>query len=177
MVYKSIFRQFNFSKISILHNTAILYFVLFLSTINLVSYGLIRDYFTPTIFILVATITSFFSMNMTVILSIALVSSNIIKQGPKIRFYEGMQTSDKKDDAIDKVTSAPDILSKTNSTDTPLPEERKSDEIKNLKVIEDKYTELLMLQDKILGNITALEDSLGSAEKIVKSMSKTVSLP
>jgi hypothetical protein len=53
-----------FSKISILHNTAILYFVLFLSTINLISYGLIRDYFTPTIFILVATITSFFSMNM-----------------------------------------------------------------------------------------------------------------
>ena len=165
-------KQFNFSKISVLHNTAILYFVLFLSTINLVSYGLIRDYFTPTIFILVATITSFFSMNMTVILSVALVSSNIIKQGPKFRFYEGMEASDKKDD--NKETPLLELISKT---DIPLPEERKSDEVKNLKVIEDKYTELLMLQDKILGNITALEDSLGSAEKIVKSMSKTVSLP
>jgi hypothetical protein len=89
-----------------------------------------------------------------------------------MRFYEGLQISDKKDD--NKETP---LLELTSKTDIPLPEERKSDEVKNFKVIEDKYTELLMLQDKILGNITALEDSLGSAEKIVKSMSKTVSLP
>ena len=81
MVSKSFLKQFGNSKINVLHNRAVLYFVLFLSTINLMSYGLVHDFFTPTIFILVAIITSFFSKNMTVILSVALVSCNVIKHG------------------------------------------------------------------------------------------------
>jgi hypothetical protein len=163
------------SKINILHNRAILYFVLFLSTINLVSYGLVKDFLTPTIFILVAIITSFFSKNMTVILSVALVSCNVIKQGAKIRLSEGMDNNDMKqsenevDDSVDE--------EKTTDSVTPIPIDTKKDNVQDINEIEMKYKELLILQDAILGNINALEDSLGSAEKIVKSMTKTVSSP
>jgi hypothetical protein len=182
MVSKNFLRQFNSSKINILHNRVILYFVLFLSTINLVSYGLVRDYFTPTIFIIVAMITSFFSKNMTVILSIALVSCNILKQGSKIRLNEGMETSDTKGDAADSPTPTDSEVASVETKnkmkdDKAKDDTMKDDKVKNIKIIEDKYKELLMLQDKILGNISTLEDSLGSAEKIVKSMSKTVSPP
>jgi hypothetical protein len=58
---------------------------------------------------------------------------------------------------------------------TPTSIDTKKNDIPELNVIENKYKELLVLQDAILGNINALEDSLGSAEKIVQSMTKTVS--
>ena len=181
MVSKNFLKQFNSSKINVLHNRAVLYFVLFLSTINLMSYGLVNDYFTPTIFILVAIITSFFSKNMTVILSVALVSSNVIKQGAKIRLSEGMDNNDnvenmdienEKDKKMENVGNED-----KKKTTTPTPIDTKKDDAQDLKVIENKYKELLVLQDAILGNINALEDSLGNAEKIVKSMTKTVSSP
>ena len=82
-------RSFN-----ILHNSFILYFMLFLSTINLVGCGLIGDFMLPTFFILIGVITSFFSKNMTVILTIALVSSNIIKYATKGGLYEGFEEDD-----------------------------------------------------------------------------------
>jgi hypothetical protein len=179
MVSKS-FLKYN-SKINVLHNRAILYFVLFLSTINLVSYGLVKDFLTPTIFILVAIITSFFSKNMTVILSVALVFSNVIKQGAKIRLSEGMDTNIKleKKDKEDKEAVGDSVVDEDKTTDTvtPVPIDTKKDNVQDINVIEKKYKELLILQDTILGNINALEDSLGSAEKIVKSMTKTVSPP
>jgi hypothetical protein len=160
MVSKNFLRQFNSSKINILHNRVILYFVLFLSTINLVSYGLVRDYFTPTIFIIVAMITSFFSKNMTVILSIALVSCNILKQGSKIRLNEGMETSDTKGDATDGPTPTDSEVANSVETKNKMKDDKakddtmKDDNVKNIKIIEDKYKELLMLQDKTLGNIS-----------------------
>jgi hypothetical protein len=161
------------SKINVLHNRAILYFVLFLSTINLVSYGLVKNFLTPTIFILVAIITSFFSKNMTVILSVALVSCNVIKQGAKIRLSEGMkdmkQSENEVDDSVDE--------EKTTDSIMPTPIDTKKDNVQDINEIEMKYKEPLILQDAILGNINALEDSLGSAEKIVKSMTKTASPP
>lgn len=181
MVSKNFLKQFNTSKINVLHNRAILYFVLFLSTINLISYGLVNDYFTPTIFILIAIITSFFSKNMTVILSMALVSSNVIKQGSKIRLSEGMDTNDKVDDKgmkneLDKKKEdVGDETTKKTTDTTPTPIDTKKDDLPELNVIENKYKELLVLQDAILGNINALESSLGSAERIVQSMTKTVS--
>ncbi len=174
MVSKNLIKQFGSSKINVLHNRAVLYFVLFLSTINLMSYGLVQDFFTPTIFILVAIITSFFSKNMTVILSVALVSCNVIKQGAKIRMSEGMEDkADNKDKDLEKKKGGDE--DKTTDNETPTPIDTKKDNTQDIKLIESKYRELLVLQDTILGNINALEDSLGSAEKIVQSMTKTVS--
>ena len=172
MVSKNFLKQFNSSKINVLHNRAILYFVLFLSTINLMSYGLVQDFFTPTIFILVAIITSFFCKNMTVILFVALVSCNVIKQGAKIRMSEGMEDKvESKDQDMEKKRTGDE----DKPTDIDKPIDTKKDNIQDIKLIESKYKELLVLQDTILGNINALEDSLGSAEKIVQSMTKTVS--
>ena len=160
------------------------------------TYGLSNDFYTPVIFVLVGIITSFFSKNMVVILTIALVSSNVIKHGNKIR-YEGMEASidpeikgiSEKEDTIDikdgtanvdnikgsENENSKDIKDSTSFKDVKDVKDTK--DVKNLKMVQDKYKELLVLQDKILGNVSALEDSLGSAERIVKSMSKTVSIP
>jgi hypothetical protein len=128
-------------KINVLHNRAILYFMLFLSIVNLISYGLVRDYYTPMIFILVGIITSFFTKNMTVVLSIALVACNVLKQGSKVGLYEGMDTNNPEDETV----SAPEFR---------LPDiSEKPDLVK----YEAKYKELLALQEKVLNNLSELE--------------------
>jgi PHD/YefM family antitoxin component YafN of YafNO toxin-antitoxin module len=117
---------------------------------------------------------------MTVILSMALVSSNVIKQGSKIRLSEGMDTKDNnesKDEEKNTKKTEEGVEDKKKSIDstTPTPIDTKKNDLPELNVIEKKYKELLVLQDTILGNINALEDSLGSAEKLVQSMTRTVS--
>ena len=66
-------------NVNILHNRIILYFLLFLSIINIVTYGLMGNYLVPIYFITIGIITSCFSKNMTVILTISLLCSNIMR--------------------------------------------------------------------------------------------------
>ena len=166
MVSKSFVRNLSSSKINVLHNRAILYFILFLSIINITSYGLVNDFFTPTIFILVAIITSFFTKNMTVILSIALVSCNVIKQGTKMRLNEGMENNDEEDDS--------DPSTEPQSTEDTKTNEEQNSDLPDLTQYEDKYKELISIQEKVLGNLTALEGTLNNAEDIVKSITKRI---
>ena len=88
---------------SIIYNRFFLYFVLFVSIINMTVYGLMGDIITPLIFILVGVITAYYSKNMLVILLTALVFSNIVKYGNKLAinmegFAEGLTTNDETDE-------------------------------------------------------------------------------
>ena len=67
-------------NVNILHNSIILYFILLISIINLISYGLMGNYHVPTFFFLIGIITSYFSKNMTVILTVSLICSNLMKK-------------------------------------------------------------------------------------------------
>lgn len=89
---------------SILYNRAVLYFIFFLTLGYLFFLIIQTDYYTFAIFILIGFLTSFFSKNMIVILSLALSVSFIFKYGTKIRpegfeeekegFQEGALTLD-----------------------------------------------------------------------------------
>ena len=78
----------NFS--AILYNRFILFFVVFLSFINMVSYGLQNDYITPLIFILTSVLTFQYNQNMMIVFTVALVVSNVVKFGTGLSFKEGM---------------------------------------------------------------------------------------
>lgn len=89
---------------SILYNRAVLYFIFFL-TLGYLFFLLIQtDYYTFAIFLLIGFLTSFFSKNMIVILSLAMSVSFIFKYGTKLRpegfeeekkgFQEGALTLD-----------------------------------------------------------------------------------
>jgi hypothetical protein len=81
-----------------LHNKYVLYFILFISIINL--YGLVSmgDMVTPAIFILVGFLTSFFSKNMMIVLLFGLLISNIFKLGSSLRMSEGLDDGEYKED-------------------------------------------------------------------------------
>jgi hypothetical protein len=167
-------RSFN-----ILHNRFILYFLLFLSTVYLVCCGLVGEFLLPTFFILIGIITSFFSKNMTVILTIALVSSNILRLVIKGSFHEGFENdemekgkSDKKEENGEDKSDIKDasVLNKKEETSVKKPKINEA----NIGGMQDKYKELMALQDTILGQLGNLEESLVSAENVVDKIVRTV---
>ena len=68
----------------ILHNRYILYIIFFIALGNLLSFAYVNDYYSVAVFVLLAFLTTFFSKNMIVIFSVAIVFSNLIKYGSRI---------------------------------------------------------------------------------------------
>lgn len=179
--FKYFFKRNN--HLDILHSRIVLYFILFLSTVNLVSCALIGDYLFTTYFILIGIITYFFSKNMMIILTVSLISSNIIRYGCRNILNEGMEDKIKlndvdKDNTSDENISDEDISKKITSyseNDDKLTKVKKSKITKdNVDSIQDKYKELLTLQDDILGKIGSLEESLVNAEGMVNKIVKSI---
>lgn len=161
-------------SVNILQSSIILYFMLFISTINLISYGLIRNYEVPTYFFIIGIITSCFSKNMTVILTISLICSNLMKS---IHVYEGMEDKNSSLEE-DKDSSKEETKEKKEEHDTIQPYDKKVVETKvkseKIEGMQQQYKELMTLQDKILGNISTLEESLSSAEGLVKKIGNSI---
>jgi len=81
---------------SILYNQGVLYFIFILALGHLFYILTTNDFFTLSIFVIIGFLTSFFSKNMVVILSLAMVVSFIFKFGTKIQvegFEENLDTS------------------------------------------------------------------------------------
>jgi hypothetical protein len=72
----------------ILHNRAVLYFVLFLAIANLLILAVGNEYKYISVFFLTGFVTSFFSKNMMVIMCIAMVITNILKFGTDVEGFK-----------------------------------------------------------------------------------------
>jgi hypothetical protein len=174
-------------SVDVLHNRFILFFVLFLSVVNTVSWALMNDFFFPTIFILIGIITSFFSNNMTVILTISLIVSNILKCVFRGHLSEGFQKTDDDDDVNKETDPDPqdgddendnqskyDDITTTKNKLTNI--KTKQIDSENIEGMQEKYKELMTLQDTILGQIGTLEKSLSNAENVVNNIVKSVGI-
>ena len=144
--------------------------MLLISIINLISYGLVGNYQVPTLFFLIGLITSYFSKNMTVILTISLICSNLMKS---VRLYEGME--DKEDKTEEEKEEKGEKEEKENDTIKPY-DKKEETKVHSEKIegMQQQYKELMTLQDKILGNIGTLEESLSSAEGLVKKIGNSI---
>jgi len=81
---------------SILYNRYLLYFIFAIALGNVVQLMTQQDHMSVVIMVIVGLLTSFFSKNMVVILCIALVVTNILKYGTKLR-VEGFETSEEEE--------------------------------------------------------------------------------
>jgi len=107
---------------SLLYNRGILYFMVILALGYLFYLSAIYDFYTLTIFVIIAFLTTFFSKNMIVILSLAMAVSFVFKFGTKIRaegFEEGSDSSDATMEDIKKLVggSSNDDKKKSSSSD------------------------------------------------------------
>ncbi len=82
---------FKKSNLNLLHNKYLLYFILILSICDLLLFAYLGELVHVIIYILVGVITSFFTKNMIVILTVAMVVTNLIRYGRNINNKEGFE--------------------------------------------------------------------------------------
>lgn len=100
----------NFNKL--LHNKYVLYIVLFLAITNILGYLTIGDWNSLVLFIVLGVLSTHFSKNMIINLSIAMIGTNFIFAGNRIR--EGLEGRGNK-----KKKKENDHTSAASSTSTP----------------------------------------------------------
>jgi hypothetical protein len=172
-----------------LHNYIVLYFIVFITFFNLVSYAIYGNYVTIAIFCMVAILTSFFSKNMIVIFVLGLVVANLLTLGPKAMQVEGMTGDSHQEDTFKEEESETDEDMKSSpklNVENPIPSTEKKHESKmNLKqyrdrkkdfdFIKNKYSEVLKIQEKIMNNVGSLEGSMSDMDKMVDDVKKNLS--
>jgi len=171
-------------KTKFLHNYIVLYFVVFITFFNLVSYAIYGNYVTLAIFFMVAIITSFFSKNMIVIFMIGLVVANLLTLGPKQLQVEGMAGNEDNSDKEEEEKETTEKISPKLNVEQPIPADSKEkskiglkqyrDRKKDFDYIKSKYSDLLKVQEKIMSNVGSLEGSMSNMDQIVNEVKKNV---
>lgn len=169
----------------ILYNRVLLYFILFLSIINMTATALLGDFATPLVFILVGVITSYFNKNMLIILTVSLVLSNIFKYGNKMSDKEGLTTKDETEEkpeetTMDKEESKPTKPKPKKETEEPTMEKEESKPIKpkpkkETVVEEETFQDFFETQENIKKNISNIDDQINQANQALETMKKMIS--
>ena len=83
----------------LLHNRYFLYFIFLLALLDFLYLGYIEDIESVSVFILIGILTAFFNKNMIVVLSSALIVTNILKYtGIEKALTEGIENPDEEDE-------------------------------------------------------------------------------
>ena len=101
MLTKAQTKMLKLNYFAILNNRFLLYFIFFLAVIDLLYFSVAGEFGFIAVFILIGYLTSFFSKNMMVILTIAMVCTNIIRFGRDVR-VEGMTTDEESGEENDE---------------------------------------------------------------------------
>lgn len=167
-----------------LHNSYVLYFVVIVTFFNIVGHMLHGNLVVPLMFVLVATITSFFSKNMIIILVIGVGMANLFAYQKKQMIdakMEGMENEneseeeeeEKDDDNIHGGVDRPDRTSDRLKVDQPIPQHKKRpsgsyrDRKKDFDFIREKYNELVKIQEQLMNNVGGMEGSMANMDKLV----------
>jgi hypothetical protein len=145
----------------ILYNRFVLYFIFGISIYQLFILSAKEDYYPVIIFILISFVTSFFSRNMLVILTIALAIMNILKYGTHATM-EGYGNSDDSDDSDDVDDNPPPPKSSPTTKAAAMNEYTKS------------YNELIKIKDQITEGLLLVTDGLLEAETKVTQIKESL---
>ncbi len=158
---------------NILYNRMILYFILFLSIINMTTIALMGDFVTPLVFILVGVITSYFNKNMLIILTLSLAVSNILKYGKKLAINEGM-TTEQNDEEQEEEEETPEKKSTATTATTATPTNKQKTVSKKEEPTEEAFQEFLETQKKIKGIVENMDDQINQVTNQLDIMKKNI---
>jgi len=147
-----------------LNHPFVLYFVLIVALANLLYLAVGENMVFAAIFLLVGFLASFFSKNMTVILVIAIVATNVLQFGSGVRVSEGLENQkDDEDEAFSE-----------GAEDEKKEDDKKEDEEKKEGMDEaDAAIERLSeKQKKIVEKIEKIEPMVKQVESFVASLEK-----
>lgn len=157
-----------FDMKSLLHNTFVLYFILFISVAYLFFFMQTGNFRSVFVFLLVGFLTSFYSKNMIVVLTCALIGTRIISTMDSL--HEGLETkegnADKKKKDVKK--------SKKNGEESSEEDEAIDEAIdEELEGVSNKEIKELLSDKKIRQDIQEdLQGMLKTQEQMIEGMSK-----
>jgi hypothetical protein len=178
---------------NVLHNKYVLYVTVVLVIVNMVGSAMMGDLTTPLIFIIIGFLTTFFSKNMFVVLTVALVVANVLKYGATMGYadtlsegfedgakgdvtegaesHEIVDTEQYLEKDVEKNAKKKESMADTKGHDTELKIDSTS---KKMESMANKYKKLEGLQNQIISGMDQVTTSLTHAEKIMKDMKKHV---
>jgi hypothetical protein len=188
--------KFNYNFSPVLHNRFVLYFFLVVVIIEIVYFIGSNDIVSLVTLLLVGLLTSFFNKNMTIVLVLALVTTNILKFGIKTNErFEGNQNmnenspDNKKDNSNNNVDASGNKINKSDNkkdnshnnendasgnkviiSDNTLNETDSNSEepYDNLyDSLKQEYPQFKVVQQEILDGVKKMEPLLEKAEKFI----------
>ena len=179
---------------NVLHNKYVLYVTVVLVIVNMVGTVIMGDVTTPLIFVIVGFLTTFFSKNMFVVLTMGLVVSNVLKYGATMGYAdtvsEGFEDAtqnetDSADAESHEIVDTEQYLEKDGSKDESKKESKKESmsndtdgkiksTSKKMESMANQYKKLEGLQNQIISGMDQVTSSLTHAEKIMKDMKQHV---
>ena len=172
----------------IVHNRYVLYFLAVLAAIDLFYFAMVGDNMSAIIFILVGLLTSFFNKNMILVLTVALVTTHLLKYGTKVA--EGLENQDSIEDPKSKEATEESTEESTEKSTEKSTKESKSKDTtdkkektegmeddkdkleENYENVQEDMKEFLKTQDKILAGMSQLEPLMAKAEAFVDKFEK-----
>ena len=157
-----------------LNHPFVLYFVLMVALANLLYLSVGGHLAFAAVFLLVGFLTSFFSKNMTVILVIAIVATNVLQFGSSIRTSEGFaegedegfdgKDEEKKDEDKKKVDEKKDekkkdekkVVEKTEGMDT----DKMDAAVERISEKQKKIAEKIEKMEPMVKNVESFMDKL-----------------
>ena len=174
----------------ILHNRFFLYFIFLIALFDFLYLGYTNDFDTLSIFILVGLLTAFFSKNMIVILSTAVIVANVLKwSGYNDSFIkEGLENKDdeEEDEEDDEKDDEKDEKDDKDDEDSPkkkIKEDFGQDENVVYTSVEDqKVTEedkMILAHENLLKKMNKYKPLLDTLSGLTKNIAavKQMSLP
>ncbi len=154
-----------FDMKSLLHNTFVLYFILFISVAYLFFFMQTGNFRSVFVFLLVGFLTSFYSKNMIVVLTCALIGTRIISTMDSL--HEGLET--KEGNANNNTKNV-----KKNGEESSEEDEAIDEAIdEELEGVSNKEIKELLSDKKIRQDIQAdLQGMLKTQEQMIEGMSK-----
>ena len=138
----------------LIHSRAVLYVLLIFSIIHIVYLANNNDIASMMIFVLVGLLTSFFNKNMVVILSVALIITNVLRSVMKKDYILSEGFSDNEKESHEKKESR---------------EKKETDEKHvNPDELKEEFAEFQTVQKKILEGMNDLNPLLDKAEDFIK---------
>lgn len=169
-------KSFDFK--SLLHNTFVLYFILFISVAYLFFFMQTGNFRSVFVFLLVGFLTTFYSKNMIVVLVCALIGTRIISTMDNL--HEGLENKEGAKTKKGKKGKEGNKNIKDESTDEESDEEITQDNeedefggmsnseikevISNRKDIQEDLQNILKTQEEMINGVTKLEPLINKAE-------------
>jgi len=164
-------KSFDFK--SLLHNTFVLYFILFISVAYLFFFMQTGNFRSVFVFLLVGFLTTFYSKNMIVVLVCALIGTRIISTMDNL--HEGLENKEEKNKGKEGNKNKKD-KSTDEESDEEITQDDDEDEfggmsnseikevISNRKDIQDDLQNILKTQNEMIDGVTKLEPLINKAE-------------